>query len=190
MVTHFHTTITDPCSLLSLEKAKKQLRIDAEFTDEDNLIQSYIDAAQEASENYINRGISERNFVMELSAFVTPLTFERNYENDVITKIEYYAPGAETLSVLDSSKYKLRKSNIVECLDILFVPDLSQMPAIAERDDAVIVTIKQGFTLATCPKTILQAINLRLSEFYEIREDRPQGFNSASNNLLRSYRKF
>jgi hypothetical protein len=38
----------------------------------------------------INRSITERNFVMQCDKFET-VTFERNYENDVISKIEYYA---------------------------------------------------------------------------------------------------
>jgi hypothetical protein len=46
--------------------------------------------AQASAENFINRSITERNFVMQCDKFET-VTFERNYENDVISKIEYYA---------------------------------------------------------------------------------------------------
>jgi hypothetical protein len=186
MVTHFYTTITGTTSLITLEKAKKQLHLDDGATDEDDLIQSYIDAAQIACENFINRGVSKRDFVMELSVFETPVTFERNYENDVITKIEYYAPGETTLTPLPADQYRLRKSNTVECFDIKFL----SMPETAKREDAVLITVSQGFDLASCPKPILQAIKLRLSDFYERREDREQGNNSASNNLLRAYRKY
>lgn len=186
MITHFYTTITGTSSLLTLAKAKKQLRIEAAFTDEDELIQSYIDAAQIACENFINRSIAKRTLTMELSAFETPFTFERNYENDVITKIEYYAPGATEKTVLAPDQYLLRKSSLVECFDIKFI----SLPETDKRDDAVVITISQGFTVSECPKPIVQAINLRLSEFYEIREDRQQGNNSAANNLLRAYRKY
>lgn len=186
MVTHFHTTTTATTPLLTLAKAKKQLRVETTFTEEDDLIESYIDAAQVACQDYINRSIAERNLVLEVSDFKSPITFERNYENDVITKIEYYAPGATTLTLLAADQYQLRKSNIIECFDIKFL----SIPETDIRDDAVIVTIKQGFALATCPKPIIQAINLRLSDFFERREDREQGNNPASNNLLRSYRKF
>ena len=186
MVTHFYTEITAEESVLTLEKAKKQLRIDADNTDEDDLILSYIDAAQGACENFINRSIAERNFVMLCNEFSTPITFERNYENDAIAKIEYYAPGQTELSTLDPSQYFLRASNTVECLDIKFL----SLPETDERDDAVVITIEQGFAAAKCPKPILQAINLRLSDFFERREDREQGNNPASNNLLRAYRKY
>jgi hypothetical protein len=186
MVTHSYTTIISSDSLVTLQKAKKQLHIEDDFEDEDDLIGSYLDAAQMACENFINRGISKRNLVIELSAFETPLTFERNYENDSIEKIEYYAPGETELTPLPADQYQLRKSNIVECFDI----KLLSKPATDVREDAVIITINQGFDLASCPKPIIQAINLRLSDFYERREDREQGNNPASNNLLRPYRKY
>jgi hypothetical protein len=186
MVTHSYTEITATTPLITLAAAKKQLRQDVAFTAEDDLIVEQSEAAQVACEDYINRGISERKFVMELSVFESPLTFARNYENDEIEKIEYYAPGDTTLTTLPADQYVLRKSNIIECFDIKFL----SMPATEVRDDAVIITVKQGFTLAKCPKPILQAIKLRISDFYERREDREQGNSPASNNLLRPYRKF
>lgn len=186
MVTHFYTEETAENPLLTLAKAKVHLRVEADFTDEDTLIESYIDAAQVACQDFINRSIAERNLVLELDSFTSPITFERNYENDVITKIEYYAPGETEVTLLDPAAYQLRKSNVAECLDIKFLT----MPETDKRDDAVIITIAQGFDASTCPTPILQSIKLRLSAFYDYREDRPQGFDTASNNLLRPYRKY
>lgn len=186
MVTHFFAQITAENSLVTLAQAKKQLNIEADFTDQDDLILSCIDAAQGASENFINRSIAEQNFVMHLDEFPEVIGYERNYLNDVIEKVEYYAPRETELTTLDPSLYKLRNSNIVECYDIKF----GATPATDKREDAVVITIKQGFSAATCPKPILQAIKLRLTAFYEYREDRPQGFDTASNNLLRAYRRY
>jgi hypothetical protein len=56
---------------------------------------------------------------MQCDKFET-VTFERNYENDVISKIEYYAPGETTLTVLPADQYQLRKSNTIECFDVKF----------------------------------------------------------------------
>jgi hypothetical protein len=53
----------------------------------------------------------------------------------------------------------------------------------------VIITVAQGFTTASCPKPILQGIRLRIASAYVFRED-GNGNNTASNNLLRPYRKF
>lgn len=186
MVTHFFTQITAENSLVTLAQAKKQLRIEADSTDEDDLIQDCIDAAQSACQNYINRAIAEQNFVMHLNEFPDTIGYERNYLNDTIEKIEYYAPGETELTTLDPALYKLKNSNIVECFDIKF----GVTPATDKREDAVVITIKQGFDVSACPKPIIQAIKLRLTAFYEYREDRPQGFDTASNNLLRAYRKY
>lgn len=192
MVTHSYTTITATDPLITLAAAKKQLNIEQDFTAQDDLITECSEAAQVACQDYINRGISERKFIMEASVFESTVTFARNYENDTIEKVEYYAPGETTLTTLPADQYKLRKSNIIECFDIKFQPALSEveMPATAVRDDAVIITVKQGFELSKCPKPILQAIKLRIADFYERREDSGQSNSLKSNDLLRPYRKF
>lgn len=186
METNSYYQVTATVPVISLAKAKKQLKSDDDVTYEDDLVLSYIDAAQGAVSNFINRSIAERNLIIEFNKFDSRVTFERNYDNDTILKVEYYAPGETDLTELPSDQYKLQSSNVLDCYDIKFL----SMPATAERDDAVIVTIKQGFTAATCPATLIQAIMLRLSDFNERREDREQSNNSASNNLARAYRKY
>lgn len=189
MVKHHYTTVTATASILTLAQAKDQLNIEQDFTVHDDLIKDQIDTAQESCQLYINRSIAERNLVLEMDSFATAVTFERNYENDIITKIEYYAAGETTLTELDASKYKLRKSNTVECFDIIFLVDALAIET-AKRDDAVIITIAQGFTAESCPKSIIQAMKLKISDYYERREDREVGNNSAGNNLLRPLRKY
>lgn len=185
MVTHSYSTVTATAPLFTLEKAKKQLRIETEFTAEDDLIESYNSAAQVVCENFINRSIDKRDFIMECDVFDT-VVFERNYENDVITKIEYYKPGETELTLLAANQYQLRNATTVECSEIKFL----SKPETATRTDAVIITIAQGWDVTSCPKPVLQAIALKVSDFYERREDRDVGNNSISCNLLRAYRKY
>jgi hypothetical protein len=148
MVTHSYTTVTvQPLVTLA---AKKQCKVSDDLVYEDDLITEFNESAQASAENFINRSITERNFVMQCDKFET-VTFERNYENDVISKIEYYAPGETTLTVLPADQYQLRKSNTIECFDVKF-----EYSATAVREDAVIITVAQGFT--ACPKPILQGI--------------------------------
>lgn len=186
METNSYYVVTAATPVLSLAKAKKQLKSDADVTYEDDLVLSYIDAAQGAVSNFINRSIAERDFVMEFDKFESKITFERNYDNDTISKIEYYAQGENELTLLASNQYKLQSSNLLDCYDIKFL----SIPLTNERDDAVIVTVKQGFTTSTCPAPLIQAMMLRLSDFNERREDREQGNNPASNNLARAYRRY
>lgn len=186
METNSYYQVTATAPVITLAKAKKQIKSDEGVGYEDDLVLSYIDAAQEAVSNFINRSIAERNFIIEFDKFESKITFERNYDNDTVLKVEYYAPGETTLSELPSDQYKLQKSSVLDCYDIKFL----SMPETDKRDDAVIVTIKQGFTAATCPAPLIQAMMLRLSDFNERREDREQGNNPASNNLARAYRKY
>lgn len=184
MVTHSYIDNVSEAPLLALAQAKKQCKVGDDLTYEDDLIADFNYSAQVSAQDYINRSIAQRNFVMQCDKFEN-LTFERNYENDVIAKVEYYAAGGTGLTVMDAQQYQLRKSTTVECFDVKFL----SKPETAIREDAVIVTITQGFTAATCPKPILQAIKLRIASSYVFRED-GNGNNTASNNLLRPYRKY
>lgn len=172
--------------IITLPKAKKQIKADEGVGYEDDLVLSYIDAAQGAVSNFINRSIAERSFIIEYDKFESKITFERNYDNDTITKVEYYAPGETTLTELPSDQYKLQKSTVLDCYDIKFL----SIPVTEVRDDAVIVTIKQGFTAATCPTPLIQSMMLKLSKFNERREDTEEGNSPAWKNLARAYRKY
>lgn len=177
---------SDP-SCLTLAQAKSQLKIEAAFTQDDVLIQEYIDSAQSDCENFIGRVIGRRKFVLELNEFETVVTFQANYENDAIEKIEYYAPGSTEVVVMDADGYKLRKSTITGCLDIKFLT----LPETDKRNDAVTVTINQGWEPSKVPAPIKQAMKLLISDAYERREDRGEiGYNSAANSKLRPYKLY
>lgn len=188
MATNFYTIPGDDARCVTLEEAKKQLKVDASFTEEDDLIQSYIDAAQVECENFTGRAIGRRKMVFELAAFENPLIFTANYENDTVEKIEYYDKTTEVLTELDAAEYKLRVSSIVNCKEIKF---LNTLPDTMLCDDAVIVTINQGFAVADVPTPIKQAMKLLISDSYERREDRGEiGYNTAAQAKLRPYRKY
>lgn len=175
-------------SCLTLAEAKKQLRVDASFTEEDDLIQSYIESAQVECENFINRAIGRRKMVVELAAFENPFLFSANYENDTVEKVEYYDKATNTIQTLDPVEYKLRVSSVVNCKEIKF---LNTLPETALRDDAVIITIQQGFAVASVPAPIKAAMKLLISDSYERREDRAEvGYNTAAHAKLRPYRKY
>jgi hypothetical protein len=73
-----------------LAQAKKTVQVVMILFMKMTSLLSLMKSAQASAENFINRSITERNFVMQCDKFET-VTFERNYENDVISKIEYYA---------------------------------------------------------------------------------------------------
>ena len=191
MVTHNYIDNTvDDVVLVSLDTAKLHLRIDPDLTVEDTLIESYVAAATVAVQNYMDRSIFTRDFIMECDSFDT-VEFAANWDNDEVTKIEYYPYGETDLVTLDPASYKLQKSATVGCWVVKFL----EKPALSDRDDAVIITVKQGWvadeaTIANAPKPFTQAILLTLSEYYEIRENRTEVPATAAMGLLRPYRRW
>ncbi len=88
---------------------------------------------------------------------------------------------------MPADEYKLRKGVTVETKEITFL----ETPELETKDDAVLVTINQGWVAAEVPKPLIQAMKLYVSDMYERREDRGEiGHNSAATALMRPYRKF
>ena len=181
---YFKNIVVTAC--VTLAQAKKQLRISASNTHEDDLIQGYIDAATADRQNYINRSVDTRDYVLEVSQFET-VVFTENNDNDQVSIIQYYAPGETTLIDLSSDAYKVRPGTIVGTKSIKFI----NAPETEKRNDAVIITIKQGWSTTDVPKPFYQSIMLLVSDMYERREDRGEiGTNRAADALIRAYRKY
>ena len=186
MVTNITTNPITETVCLTLAQAKKQLRIEASYTEEDDLIQEYVDASRAIVEDYINRSISQQQLVLECSD-LSKIVFSQNNENDTIEKIEYLKAGETVYTLMPAEEYKLRKGVTVETKEITFLTT----PELEKKDDAVIVTINQGWVTADVPKPLIQAMKLYVSDMYERREDRGEvGYNSAATALMRPYRKF
>lgn len=184
MITYSFIDDSDTVNVITLAEAKKHLRVEPEYTDEDTLIDLNIGAAQNAAANFIGRAIGKRKLVIELDKFTSSITFESS-SNESVEKVEYYQPGETELTVLNAETYWLQKTELDVC-KLVF----TSLPATAVRNDAVIVTVYQGFEAEKCPLVIKQAILLLTADFFERREDREQSLNSAAKNLLRSYRKY
>ncbi len=187
---YFFTKDTGLSPFVTLAKAKKQLRLETAFTDEDDLVTDYIEAATIAAQDYLNKKLFKGVLTMECDAFANPFVFTQSDDSDTVASVKYYAKDGDgdTLTEIVNTKYKLRKSSSVGCKEIKFTDDA---PAIETRDDAVIIKINQGFAVADLPKPIYQAIMLMVTSMYEKREDIGEiGFNQASKNLMRPYRNF
>ncbi|MHC0441609.1 head-tail connector protein [Flavobacterium sp. 3-210] len=171
---------------VTLAQAKKHLKLRVGESSEDELIQGYIDSAKEDRQNYINRSIDTRDFVMEVSQFET-VNFAVNYDNDEVTSVKYYKQGETELTTLDADSYKVRPGMVVGTKTITF----KNPPLTEKRDDAVIITVKQGWVTAQVPAPLKQSMLLLIGDQYERREDRAEiGYNRAADALCRAYRKY
>lgn len=176
------TTVTPGTSIVTLAKAKKHLRLEASFTEEDDLIQDYIDAAVTNAENYIGGYIVEKDMVIKMTGFDNPLVFEA-FPVQSVTSVSYFT-DEDVEAVLPDSFYKLR----AETAKRFALKYKGELPNVLERDDAVTVTIRLGMT--TVEKPISQAVLLMVADMYERREDRGEVYSTTAMALLRAYKKF
>jgi uncharacterized phiE125 gp8 family phage protein len=170
-------------TVVTLAQAKKQLNIEDSFTDQDDLIQSYIDAAVEHCENFIGGHIIPGDLVLQLDKFDDPVIFEA-FPLKTITSVTYYANDTE--ETLDDAKYSLTKQS-EKVFKLRFREDL---PTTDKRFDAVTITVACGFAANKIPKPIVQAIKLQIADMYEIREDRKELLSTQAMSLLRPYKKY
>jgi len=183
MITDITTTPGTPTTVLTVAKAKKHLRLDASFAEEDDLIQDYIDAAVVYAENYIGGNITDKNIVFKCDAFISPFIFEA-FPIKSVTSVKYFEPGNQTEITLDAANYALTSQNLKTQV-IRFKNDL---PEVEKRFDAVTIIVNVG--MATIEKPIVSAVMLMVADMYERREDRPEVLSTAAMSLLRPYKKF
>ncbi|MCO6149062.1 head-tail connector protein [Flavobacterium sp. NRK1] len=162
---------------VTLELAKQHLNIEADFTHDDVLIQSYIQAATEEAEGYCGRYLF-RQRVYELDGF--DVVSVECFAVASVVSVQYLS-GETDYTDLPADNYQLDKTdNSTVC--ITFKGDL---PALDYPGDAAVVV-----TLATaCPDTVKSAILLRIGDLYMRREDRGTGTaDTAWLSLMRPYR--
>jgi hypothetical protein len=175
--------------IVSLSMAKKQLKVDTDFTEDDDLIDAYSQAAQELAEHFVGYNIAEASTEIMVSGF-TPFIFEEKATNVAISKIEYLAPGDdETFVELDEEKYALKKSTTVSNhYEVSFKDDL---PVLNEDVLAKVkVTVAYGQEVADVPKIVSQAIKVCITQFYDKRENSTEVANNVFHRLLSPLRKF
>ena len=184
MVTDVKFEVVEGTEIVTLAKAKKQIRVEASFVEEDDLIQSYIDAAIGMSENYISGHIVEKIMIMKLNSFDNPIVFEA-FPIQGIENINYFPLNGTDALLMPSANYDLISVNPkVSKISFKTVPETQ------ERFDAVTVSVKLGFADGKTPKPVIQAILLQIADMYDRREDRSEILSTAAMSLLRPYKKF
>jgi uncharacterized phiE125 gp8 family phage protein len=185
MVTDVQFEPNEEIVIVSLARAKKHLRLESSFDEEDDLIESYISAAIEVSENFIGGHILEKNMTIKMNVFDNPLVFEA-FPLQSVTSVQYYPLGSEVLTTVAPVNYIL--TSIGPKVFALRFKETA--PKTAERFDAVTVIVKVGSANLKTPKPVQQAILLQVGDMYERREDRTEVIATAAMSLLRPYKKY
>src|SRR5690606_18252340 len=166
--------------IISLNMVKKHLRIEPDYTDDDELIQLYIESAIEQVENFTERPLALQTTIYTDTKF-NDFVFERKALNDAVEKIEYWATSEGESSELPGTSYSVTKQG-TETFKVSF----------KEKPEAVKVQvfIKQGYTANDLPKVIKQAVFLLVTEAYDRRDNNAAVINTKAKSLTQSYRKW
>lgn len=167
--------------LLDLKLAKKHLRVEEDYVEDDELIELQIASALAVAENYTGRRFAKGQIeiVTDSTSYVT---IEKKSMNDVVQGVEVIEEGIDSIT-LPASAYYVNVDNS-ELYTVKF------RDVVLTEGQQLKIVIDYGYTSKTLPKPIKQAMLLSVGEAFEKREDRAQGNNSAVNNLLRPYKKW
>lgn len=171
----------DTIELVSLSVVKKHLRIEPDYTDDDELIEIYLNSAIEQIENFTERPLAEQNTIYTTNAFVD-FVYERKAMNDAIEKVLYWVKDEDEAIELPSESYSQTKQGI-ETFRVSF-------KNVPENVVKVQVFIKQGYTAQNLPKVFKQSIFLLVTEAYDRRDNNAAVINTKAKSLIQSYRKW
>lgn len=180
----------DGLALITLAQARKQLRIEHDYEDEE--IEGFIEAATAEAESYLGAKLLSRTVVFGFPYWQKNTTFPLGPVS-AVTEVAYLEKDAADHLVLDNTDdagYKLY--NYGNNKDVLLIKaEYNNLTLAPDSPDAVKISCTIGYaTPAKVPKDIKSAIKLILTDLYEYRGDREIKINRSSRNLLRPYKRW
>jgi len=158
------TPIEGEATLVTRAEAKKQLRLESDFTADDDYIDALLVAAQELCEDYQHRTYKQRSRVYYLDSF--PATIRAPYPPLVIVTSIKYIDTAGDEQTLDSSKYRID----TDSEPARITPAYGQSwPTIRPVTNAITVTYQAGYRAENFPTKYKHAMLLLVTHFYENR---------------------
>lgn len=167
--------------VVSLEMVKKHLRIEPTFTDEDDLIAAYIEAAVSYCENFTGCYFSGTATIkMDDLPLRSKLPV---FPVKTITSVSYFPLIGNDVINLPDTSYALM--GLDKSAYVTLTIDATK---VATRIDATTVVCDLGFI--EIPKPIVQAVLLLIGDMYERREDRGEITSTVADKLLRAYKLY
>lgn len=166
--------------VITIDEVKDQLKI--EDNEEDSLLLQYLETATVHAEDYAGIYIRTRPIKfwfddfpsVDLKLYASPIT--------AITKVEYYDTAnvltEYTLSDVDFDKFSGKVRPVFG----------KSWPSVYERYNAVGIEATSGFTQATLPTPIKQAVLMLVGHFYENREATSSRIADSSRELQFSFK--
>lgn len=191
MAFYYEVASTYP-EVVTLDQAKKQLKLEDLGVFDDALIQDCIDSAIEESEHYTNTSIYKKIYKYERDSWVQDVEF--NVQPIIsIDKITYKDVDGNDVVLIDTPL-----SDFVELIQVdkyakkIHFKDWDNIPTLESNQlHAVVIELTTGYATADkLPKSLLQSIKLLLTDNYNYRGDREQKSNTAAQKKLESYKYY
>ena len=172
-------------SVVTLNEAKKQLRIEHDYEDEE--IQGFIDSAVAEAESYIGSILLEREVTFSIAGWVDRFNFPLGPVNGVtsVGVVKEGVPGV--YEPLNAASYKFYNFSNGK-YQLIFRKEALALKLEPDTLDAIKITSSLGWSKANLPKDIIKAVKLILTDAYEFRGEKDLKLNRSSRNLLRPYK--
>ena len=171
--------------VISIEQAKKQLKMEDLGDFDNDLIQDCIDAAIDEAENYCNIAIRQVKYRVQIKTWTNDFKFMFQ-KVTAIDQIKYIDVSGNE-QILSDTLYQLLMLDKYEA--VLHFTNQNNLPLLqADNDTVITIDVTVGYDVDQVPKAITQAIKLLLTDNYEYRGDREKPLNTASRVKLEPYK--
>ena len=181
IVTMAPADFTSPVVTLAMAKANANIQ----YTDQDDLLSVYLNAAIQDAEEYTGLTIQQRNVVMDFMGFEKFLSLPAVPVTE-ITSVIYVNEAGQPVTLAAGDDFDLIRAGHA----ILF--KMAEFPKTQEGNPfPLTITAKVGYTDQTIPFFIRSAVLLKFGNKEMYREDAPvNGTDRSFNAALRPYKKW
>ena len=173
---------TAPTTLpVSVADVKEHLRI-GDYTDHDNMIESYIEGATKSFEQQANLCLKAQTWYAYLSyEEVVEKIYLHKFPITAISSIKYY-DSDNSQQTMDASNYtKIYSARPAEII-------IDEVPSVYERSDAMVIEFIAGYT--TVPADIILALKGRVYKMYNQPDDFVEMKQTYFDKVVRDYRAY
>lgn len=150
--------------VLPLIDAKLQLRVDPDITDDDALIESLVLQATDYAEKRTRQPLVTQTWTAFADRFCDLMELKPNLQNIVAVK---YIDADGVLQTLDASVYNTDTQSLVGAIYLAYG---QSWPSVRCERHAVQIEFTCGYEAADkIPNTIISAIKLLITDYYEFR---------------------
>lgn len=176
--------------IITLAEAKKNCKIPASETEEDTLLQEFVDSATDQIENYTDRIFVDREATIKMEAWENKIELPVSPVRSV-TSVTYVDQTGVTQTATAGTHYAVVQYDDKYRTKIIF--KYSSFPNLQDTKTEpfpITITVQCGYLKSAMPKAIKRAALMLVGYMESHREDMPTTIPRSVDSVLRPYRKF